>query len=83
MTAGNRCGQTWRSFEFEGEVYKSPLIPATLERIQRQLASDLTLCRKLLCSQYPRANEPAEQPQHCGHAEFGKFVREYLKWTQG
>lgn len=69
-------------FEFEGDVYKSPLIPASLDRIQRQLAAISPYVEKLLCYQYHGLMNPPNSPQHCGHPDSIKLYQQYLGWVQ-
>src|SRR5262249_6994996 len=69
-------------FEFEGEVYESPLIPASLERIQRQLEAISPYVEKLLCYQYHGLMNPPDSPQHCGHADTVRLYEKYVKWIQ-
>ncbi len=69
-------------FDFEAEVYKSPLIPAKLDRIQRQLAAISPYVEKLLCYQYHGLMNPPNSFQHCGHPDTVRLYEEYVRWIQ-
>lgn len=69
-------------FEFEGRVYRSPLIPAPLERIQRQLAAIGPYVEKILCYQYHGLMNPPDSSQHCGHQDSVRLHQEYANWMR-
>ena len=39
-------------FDFEGDVYRSALVPANIDRLERQLASVSPYCDEILVYQY-------------------------------
>jgi len=67
-------------FEFEGEVYKSPLLPATIARIQKQLNTISPYVEKLLCYQFHGLMNPPDSPAFCGHPDSARLWREYVDW---
>jgi hypothetical protein len=69
-------------FEFEGDVYRSPLIPASLERILRQLSILSPYVEKILCYQYHGLMNPPDSSQHCGHPDTVRLYQEYLRWLK-
>lgn len=69
-------------FEFEGATYASALIPASLERIQSQLAAIAPYVNTMLCYQTHGLLTPPDSPQFCGHPDSAKLWTEYLTWTQ-
>jgi len=54
-------------FDFEGEVYKSALAPAELERISFQIETAARHVEKVLVYQYQGMLNPASSPALCGH----------------
>jgi hypothetical protein len=69
-------------FEFEGEVYQSALLPASLDRIRGQLAAISPYVEKILCYQYHGLMNPPNSPQHCGHPDTVRLYRELSNWVQ-
>ncbi len=67
-------------FAFEGEVYKSALLPAPIERVQRQLSIIAPYADKLLCYQYHGLMNPPDSPAFCGHPDSLRLYREYMDW---
>ena len=64
-------------FEFEGKVYGSPLIPASIDRIHRQLAAISPYVEKILCYQYHGLMNPPNSPQPCSHPDSVRLYQEY------
>jgi hypothetical protein len=67
-------------FEFEGEVYKSALLPAAIERIQRQLGIVSQYVEKLLCYQVHGLMNPPNTTAFCGHPDTMRLYEEYRAW---
>lgn len=70
-------------FEFEGATYASALIPASLERVQRQLAALAPSVDTMLCYQTHGLLNPPDSPQFCGHPASVPFWRAYQAWIGG
>lgn len=70
-------------FEFEGEVYRSPLLPARLERIQRQLEIISPYVEKILCYQYHGLMNAPNSPSFCGHPDTLRLYSDYMAWQAG
>ena len=66
-------------FEFEGKVYGSPLIPASIDRIRRQLAAISPYVEKVLCYQYHGLMNPPDSSQHCGHPDTIRLYQDYMR----
>ena len=60
-------------FDFEGEVYRSPLIPSDMNRVEKQLKAVSPYVDVILCYQYlGMLNEPSTIA-YCGHPDSLKF----------
>jgi hypothetical protein len=68
-------------FEFEGAVYKSPLLPAAMERIQRQLEAVSPYVDKILCYQYHGLMNRPGTGSFCGHPDTVRLYEEYTAWA--
>lgn len=68
-------------FEFEGEVYKSALLPAAIERVQRQLAIIGPYVDKVLCYQVHGLMNPPDTAAFCGHPDSVRLYREYRDYA--
>lgn len=67
-------------FEFEGEVYKSALVPASMERIERQIRSIAPFVDEILMYQYlGMFNKPGTEA-FCGHPESTGLYTDYVAW---
>jgi hypothetical protein len=67
-------------FEFEGEVYKSPLIPADINRIIKQLEAVSSFVDTVLVYQYLGImNKPGTQA-FAGHSGSSQFYTDYVNW---
>ncbi|MCI8554185.1 MAG: DUF4434 domain-containing protein [Clostridiales bacterium] len=64
-------------FEFEGEVYKSALLPAEIQRIQRQLESISPYVDEVLCYQYMGLMNRPGTNAFCGHPDSLKLYEDY------
>ena len=68
-------------FTFEGETYRSPLLPAPFERVRRQLEAIAPHVEKLLCYQYLGMMHPPHSPVFAGHPSSAKLYTEYKAWV--
>ena len=64
-------------FEFEGEVYLSPLLPASIDRIEQQLNIIAPYVEKLLCYQVHGIMNLPETSAFCGVKESVDLYRDY------
>lgn len=67
-------------FDFEGMVYKSALVPAKFERIEKQLINAAPYCDKILSYQYLGIMNPADSPSFAGHPDSAKLYEDYKKY---
>ena len=85
--AHDRAGKSrlWADMEifaFTGKVYGSALIPAPLERIQRQMASLEPWAEKILCYEYPgMMYRPGSSAVYAGE-EPGRLYAAYREWKE-
>ena len=66
-------------FDFEGMVYKSALVPAAFERIEKQLDNVSPYVDKILCYQYPGLMNPADSDAFAGHPDSVRLYDRYVK----
>ena len=66
-------------FDFEGVVYKSALLPASIDRISRQIDNVAPYCDKILSYQYLGIMNPADSPSFAGHPNSAKLYEDYKK----
>ena len=70
-------------FDFTGQVYRSALVPAPMDRIAKQIASVSPYVDKILCYAFPgllsRPGSPACYP---GGGQ-DKLYADYLSWLRG
>ncbi|HAN21086.1 MAG: hypothetical protein A2Y15_05005 [Clostridiales bacterium GWF2_36_10] len=69
-------------FEFEGDVYRSALIPATMERIERQLKSISPYVETVLCYEYLGMFNKPGTIAYCGHPDSVKLYRDYIEFLK-
>ena len=69
-------------FEFEGEVYKSALIPAQMERIERQIQSIAPYVDEILMYQYLGMFNRPDTNAFCGHPDSTRLYTEYANWLK-
>lgn len=67
-------------FEFEGEVYKSALIPAKMERIEQQIQSIAPYVDEILMYQYLGMFNKPDTDAFCGHPNSTKLYSDYSNW---
>ena len=62
---------------FEGVVYKSALVPAKFERVQKQIENVAPYVDKILSYQYLGIMNPADSPSFAGHPDSVKLYEDY------
>lgn len=67
-------------FDFEGMVYNSPLIPASFERVKKQLENVAPYVDKILAYQYLGLMNPADSNTFAGHTSSVKLYDDYKKY---
>ena len=67
-------------FEFEGDVYKSALIPADFERILKQMEDISPFVENILVYQYLGIMNKPGSIATVGHTDSGKLYNDYLNW---
>ena len=67
-------------FDFEGEVYTSPLLPASFKRIQTQLEDIAPFVEKVLVYQYIGMMNKPGSTAFAGHEDSGKLYVDYMNW---
>lgn len=69
-------------FEFEGEVYQSALIPASMKRIEQQLKSISPYVDEVLMYQYLGMLNKPDTAAFCGHPESTRLYNDYTAWLK-
>lgn len=69
-------------FEFEGDVYRSALIPASMERIEKQLRSISPYVDTVLCYQYMGMFNKPGTTAFCGHPDSIRLYNEYAEYLR-
>lgn len=64
-------------FDFEGDVYKSALLPSNIERIKKQLIAVSPYVEEVLVFQYQGMMNRPTSISHCGHPDAIKFYKDY------
>ena len=67
-------------FEFEGDVYKSALYPAAMERIERQITSISPYVDEILIYQYTGMFNKPGTTAFCGHPGSVQLYNDYKAW---
>jgi len=67
-------------FEFEGEVYRSALIPASFARVEKQLAAVSPYVDTILVYQYQGMMNRHGSPAFAGHRDSTVLYRDYCTW---
>lgn len=63
-------------FQFEDQVYRSALLPATMERVERQIESIAPYVDEILCYQYQGMFNKPGTIAYCGHPDSVRFYEE-------
>ncbi|MDP4206194.1 MAG: DUF4434 domain-containing protein [Bacteroidota bacterium] len=69
-------------FEFEGEVYKSALIPASFDRIIQQMEDISPFVENILVYQYLGIMDKPGSVAPVGHQNSGKLYTDYTSWLK-
>ena len=69
-------------FEFEGDVYKSALYAADMERIERQIKSISPYVDEILIYQYEGMFNKPGTIAYCGHPASVKLYNDYKEWLE-
>ena len=64
------------AFEFEADVYRSAMIPATIERLERQIESIAPYVDEILIYQYQGMFNKPGTIAYCGHPDSVRFYNE-------
>lgn len=64
-------------FDFEGMVYKSALVPAKFERIEKQINNVAPYVDKILCYQYLGIMNPIDSKAFAGHNDSALLYEQY------
>ena len=67
------------SFTFEGDVYRSPLIPAPIDRIEKQVDALAPLVDKIIMYTYQGVFQAPDSIARCGHPDAEKLHRQYTE----
>ncbi len=86
-TAHDKAGRSelWADielFDFEGMVYKSALIPAPFERVQKQIENVAPYADKILCYQYPGIMNPSVSQSFAGHPDSVRLYDDYISYIR-
>ncbi|MBO4277940.1 MAG: DUF4434 domain-containing protein [Clostridia bacterium] len=69
-------------FEFEGDVYRSALIPAEMSRIERQMQSISPYVDEILIYQYQGMFNKPGTKAFCGHPDSIKLYNDYVEFLK-
>ncbi|MBQ3230454.1 MAG: DUF4434 domain-containing protein [Clostridia bacterium] len=69
-------------FEFEGDVYRSALYAAAMERIDRQIKSISPYVDEILIYQYQGMFNKPGTIAYCGHPDSLKLYNDYKAWLE-
>jgi len=67
-------------FEFEGEVYRSALLPASFDRVERQIKSISPYVDTILVYQYQGMMNKPNSDSFAGHPDSVKLYNDYTAW---
>jgi hypothetical protein len=70
-------------FQFEGEVYKSPLLPAPFERVLRQMEAVSPWVDQILVYQYLGMMNKPGSPAFAGCQASTRLYSDYVNWLAG
>ena len=69
-------------FEFEGEVYKSALLPAPFERVKKQLEAVSPYVEEILIYEYPGLMNKPGSGAFAGHPSSEKLYTDYMAFCK-
>ncbi len=69
-------------FEFEGDVYRSPLIPAAFSRVERQIEALSPYVDHILVYQYQGMMNKPGSSSFAGHPDSARLYSDYKRWLQ-
>ncbi len=69
-------------FEFEGDVYRSALLPAPFARVERQLAAVSPYVDEILVYQTLGMTNAPDSPVFAGHEDSSALYADYAGWLQ-
>ena len=69
-------------FEFEGDVYKSALLPAEMSRIERQMQSISPYVDEILIYQYQGMFNKPGTISYCGHPDSIRLYHDYCEFLK-
>ena len=69
-------------FQFEGDVYYSALLPASMERIEQQIKSISPYVDEILMYQYLGMFNQPGTTAFCGHPDSTQLYNEYADWKK-
>ena len=69
-------------FEFEGQVYRSALLPAEFSRIERQMTSISPYVDEILIYQYEGMFNKPGTKAYCGHPDSIKLYNDYAEFLK-
>ncbi len=86
-TAHDKAGRSalWADveiFRFEGEVYRSALLPAKMSRIEKQLSSVSPFAEEILIYQYEGMFNKPGSAAFCGHPDSVRLYNDYLRFLE-
>jgi hypothetical protein len=67
-------------FEFEGEVYKSALVPASFDRVRRQLEAVSPWVDEILIYQFQGMMNKPRSPAFAGSPASTRLYSDYIQW---
>ena len=69
-------------FDFESEIYRSPGIPATFERVLQQMADVSPYVEHVLAYQYQGMMNKPGTTAFAGHKDSEKLYSDYVRWLK-
>lgn len=69
-------------FDFEGEVYRSALVPSNMDRVKRQLEAVSPYVDVVLCYQYLGIMNEPSTVAYCGHPDSLSFYEDYVAFFE-
>jgi hypothetical protein len=69
-------------FDFEAEIYRSPGVPATFERVLQQMTDVSPYVEHILCYQYQGLMNKPGTTAFAGHKDSEKLYGDYVRWLK-